>query len=118
MTLKEKMTFKLDQAKWAIRDTGHKVKTGTGKLVHYCADHPLVTITLASAGASVIQRGSKLWIDHSETVRRDRSFWDPRIGKYTKTKRKLSPYEQVEAEARFKAGEGWSEIFADMDILK
>jgi hypothetical protein len=118
MTIKEKMAFKLDQAKWAVKQTGYRVKESGKNLLHYCAEHPMVAIAITSAAATGIQKGTKLWIDHTETVRRDRSFWDPRVGKYTKIRRKLKPYEQVQAEARFKAGEGWSEIFADMDLLK
>ena len=87
-------------------------------VVEWGREHPAEVAGIVT-GASVLAKSvSKHSHEMQEQRHRDREFFDHRTGKWCETKRKLTAREQVEAEARHQAGETWTQIFADMRLLK
>lgn len=110
--------FKKDAFKKKLKDTYDYVKQKTVDGIHWCLDHPVEAIGLASIGALLVAKGVKYKTVKTEERRRETEFYDLRTGMYAKSKRPLTAREKLRAEERYKAGENWSHILDDMRLLK
>lgn len=111
LTFKEKMELKwLNFKNWAET----KVHNG----VTWVADHPVEAAAIAGSLAAGAKQGYKLAKIHEERVHRDCDFYDPRTGKYTRTKRRPKSWEMDEIEYRYGRGESYNSILRDLNLRK
>ena len=80
----------------------------------------IVTLTPVVIGgitllARVVTKQQKIY---QEQTLKDRYVWDPKLGHYWLTNRKLSNTEWTEIERRKNAGESMGNILASMKVLK
>ena len=126
MENKENKVPKWDDIKrqiW-IHNTWAKIKYGAscaGKwAVHQIVNHPVESLTVLGGAAAVTKKLCKAYSVHTENVRRELEFWDPRTGRYTRAKRKLSPKERLEIDRRYRndRNESYVSILSDMNLMK
>ena len=98
------------------------VKNKTRKVKSFWTENKETIMTLApvviggiTVLARVITKQQKI---HQEQVLKDRYVWDPKLGHYWLTNRKLSNAEWTEVERRKNAGESMGNILASMKVLK
>ena len=105
-----------------LKNTWEKAKAGvknTGKaIVNFAITRPAETVAIVGAGATLITKGTRAYAIHSENKRRDCDFYDTRTGRHSKSKRKLTPGEQVMVQGRFNNNEDYASILYDMGLLK
>lgn len=53
-----------------------------------------------------------------EQILKDRKIYDPRMGHYYEMKKKPTNWQWTEIDRRFRNGEGYGDILADMGLLK
>ena len=112
INLKElKIKAKLETAKRKIAETGKKAG-------RWIVENKELSLALAALGARTAISLSKSYRVHKESERRDCSFYDPRKGRYTMTKRKPTAREEAEIDRRYNAGESYSHILDDMRLAK
>lgn len=118
----EKVTlvdFKKEAFKRKVNGAVNEVKDKAIGVVKWGFDHPVEAASIIT-GAGVLARNIvKQNAIRSEQKHTDCKFYEHSSGKWAETKRKLTPKEQLEAERRHKINkETWTEIFADMGVLK
>lgn len=91
---------------------------GIKTTANWCVENPLLAATILGSAASLGNKTYKAMKLHDENVRRRRTFYDPRKGRYSETRRDLRAYELDEIDARYDAGESYSHILMDMGLLK
>lgn len=118
----EKVTmidFKKEAFKRKVKGAVNEVKDKAIVVVKWGFDHPVEAASIIT-GASLLTRNIvKQNAIRSEQKHTERKFYEHSSGKWAETKRKLTQREQLEAERRHKENkETWTEIFADMGVLK
>lgn len=114
----ELVDFKKEAMKRKLKTGVETVKTGIMKGAKWVSDHPAEAAAGVTGLGLFVKQLTKTSANHAEQRRREREFFEHSSGKWCEIKRKLTPREQVEAEARHKAGETWTQIFSDMRLLK
>lgn len=114
----ELVDFKKEAAKRKLKAGVETVKIKVMQGVKWVSDHPAEAAAGATGLGLFVKSLTKTSANHAEQRRREREFFEHSSGKWCEIKRKLTPREQVEAEARHKAGETWTQIFSDMRLLK
>lgn len=108
-------TVKL-KCKW--KQVKRKAKAEASTLFNWCRENPVQAAGIASAASLSVSKVMRYKKVTKEEDRRRTEYYDPRTGKYARARRPLKPREQLEAERRYKAGEGWTHILADMGLLR
>ena len=106
-----------EKAKAKVKELGKKAADTIVKVANWCAENPVAVAFIATSTTAVLKQGTKMYAEHAEMVRRDRDFYDPRLGMHVFARRKLTPKEQVIVEARYKSGESYAKIFYEMGLL-
>ena len=101
-----------------LKDAKDQVVDGVKSAANWCVEHPLLAISIAGGLASCGDKTYKAVKIHNENVRRRRTFYDPRKGRYTEARRDLRAYELDEIDARYDSGESYTHILMDMGLLK
>lgn len=114
----ELVDFKKEAMKRKLKAGVETVKLNIMKGVKWVSDHPAEAAAGVTGLGLFVKQLTKTSANHAEQRRREREFFEHSSGKWCEIKRKLTPREQVEAEARHKAGETWTQIFSDMRLLK
>ena len=109
---------KLESIKAKAKETKDRFVNGVKDLGTWCVEHPLALITVAGVAMSIGDKTYKMAKLRSEDVRRKRTFYDPRKGRYTQARRDLTAYELEELDARYDRGESYNHILLDMGLLK
>lgn len=110
-SMKSKLGDLVTNAKTKVADTGKAALKWVG-------EHPLEATTLAGVAASLGSKGFKAYKIHTEEKHRERTFYDPRKGRYSTARRNLRNYEIDEIETRYDDGESYHHILMDMGLLK
>lgn len=98
--------------------TVEKVKETAKKIFKWCNENREMAAAAAAIAVSIVKDASKAYVAHRDKIRRERTFWDPRTGKYCETSRTLTRRERVRAEERHNRGETYQMIFYDMNVLR
>lgn len=114
----ETVNLKTLKVKLWIKEKTDKAKSAAKATINWAARNPMLAIAVGGMGTKCITSICKAYRDHNEMVRRERRFYDPRMGGYTTIRRDLKHNEKEQAEMRYKNGESWHHIFMDMDLLK
>lgn len=114
----ELVDFKKEAMKRKLKAGVETAKTGIMKGVKWVYEHPAEAAAGVTGLGLFVKSVTKTSANHAEQRRREREFFEHSSGKWCEIKRKLTPREQVETEARHKAGETWTQIFSDMRLLK
>lgn len=114
----ELIDFKKEAAKRKLKGYVEAAKLNVIKGVKWVTEHPAEAAASVTGLGLFVKSVTKTSANHAEQRRREREFFEHSSGKWCEIKRKLTPREQVEAEARHKAGETWTQIFSDMRLLK
>lgn len=114
----ELVDFKREAAKRKLKAGVETTKIKLMQGVKWVSDHPAEAAAGVTGLGLFVKSVTKTSANHAEQRRREREFFEHSSGKWCEIKRKLTPREQVEAEARHKAGETWTQIFSDMCLLK
>lgn len=101
-----------------IKETGKKIGDGLRATGQWIKDNPLTAMTIAGCAASASTKAYKSYRLHADEVKRRRTFYDPRRGRYSEAKRDLRPWELDEIDSRYSAGESYSHILMDMNLLR
>lgn len=99
-------------------DLKDKVEFKAREIACWVCDHPVLALAMIGAVGSVTDKSYRIYKNHREDVRRRRTFYDPRKGRYSESRRNLRPYELDEIDARYEAGESYNHILLDMGLLK
>ena len=91
---------------------------GAKATLNWCVENPLLAVTILGSAASLGNKTYKAMKLHDENIRRRRTFYDPRKGRYSEVRRDLRGYELDEIDARYDAGESYNHILMDMGLLK
>lgn len=112
ISLKElKIKTKLETAKRKVKEAGKKAWD-------WINENKELAATIAVLTTTAVTKGAKVYTEHKESERRDCSFYDPRKGRYTITKRKPTAREEAEIDRRYTAGESYAHILDDMRLAK
>lgn len=114
----ELIDFKKEAMKRKLKAGVETAKIKVMQGVKWVSDHPAEAAAGVTGIGLFVKQLTKTSANHAEQRRREREFFEHSSGKWCEIKRKLTPREQVEAEARHKAGETWTQIFSDMRLLK
>lgn len=106
-----KIKAKLELAKRKVIDAG---KAG----IKWVRENKEVAAAGAALGLKLALSLNRSYQAHKESERRDCSFYDPRKGRYTITKRKPTAREEAEIDRRYNAGESYAHILDDMRLAK
>lgn len=109
------MSVKTAKIKAKIKEAKDSVVDGVKAVGYWCAENPFLTMAIVGSLASFSSKTMKL---HNENVRRRRTFYDPRKGRYSEARRDLSAREIDELYARYDEGESYHHILYDMGLLK
>lgn len=101
-----------------FHDTKKKVTDTAKSAANWVAENPVTTAIIVGCVSSMASKGYRTYKIHDENVRRERSFYDNREGRYSRAKRNLKHYELDEIETRYHNGESYHHILMDMDLLK
>lgn len=116
----ENKTISLNELKIKARlETAKRKVINAGKSAwRWINENKELAATIAVAGTTMVTKGAKMYLAHKESERRDCSFYDPRKGRYTITKRKPTAREEAEIDRRYSAGESYAHILDDMRLAK
>lgn len=118
MAEEKTVNLKVVKIKSVVETGKRKLKAGAKKAWEWTKNNK----EYALAGGVVVLRMTrsvmKAYAAHKESERRDCSFYDPRKGRYTTTKRKPTSREAAEIERRYDAGESYAHILDDMRLAK
>lgn len=89
----------------------------SGKAFNYVKEHPLEAATTVGTLFAGYKKLHSMRLDYIEEDRRHRDFYDPRTGKHVWARRKLTTRELMRIDARYKAGDSYTQILADMGLL-
>ena len=109
------MSVKTAKIKAKIKEAKDSVVDGVKAVGDWCAENPFLTMAIVGSLASFSSKTIKL---HDEHVRRRRTFYDKRKGKYSEARRDLRADEIDELYARYDEGESYHHILRDMGLLK
>lgn len=120
-TLKEKFVNALKEAKAIAEKIWHGLidilSAWSGKAFNYVKEHPLEAATTVGTLFAGYKKLHSMRLDYVEEDRRHRDFYDPRTGKHVWARRKLTARELMRIDARYKAGDSYTQILADMGLL-
>ena len=109
MTFGEKLKLKMENGKaWALAKASN--------LKNWIVNHPYEAMALGGSIVAGATKGVRMAKHHEEKVHRERDFYDPRTGRYTRAKRKPKNYELDEIEFRYRNGESYNEILREMNL--
>lgn len=112
------MSVKMAKIKAKAKEAKDSVVDGVKAVGDWCAENPFLTMAIVGGLASFSSKTYKTVKLHNENVRRRRTFYDPRKGRYSEARRDLRGYELDEIDARYDAGESYNHILMDMGLLK
>ena len=110
LQLKIKLIF--EKIKKGVKDLYMKVKP-------VVEENPGAVITVfVGCIAAIAKWGLKAYRTYKASEKLNRSFYDRRRGKWSTSKRNLTPYEKMKIDRMYKEGFSYDEILYSMGILK
>lgn len=104
--------------KEGFKKAGEKTANGFKAAGQWVSENPMTAMVIAGSIASASTKTYKTIKLHNEDVKRRRTFYDPRKGRYSEARRDLRPWELDEIDARYDHGESYNHILMDMNLLK
>lgn len=95
-----------------------KIVAGCKAGAKWVSENKEAAMAAGAIGLKLALSLNKSYQAHKESERRDCSFYDPRKGRYTITKRKPTAREEAEIDRRYNAGESYAHILDDMRLAK
>lgn len=81
-------------------------------------EHPVASAMLISVSVKVVSKAIKCAGIYNDNVHRNRDFYDPRRGMYVRTRRTPTTRELLEIDRRYKNGESYVSILADLGLTR
>ncbi len=100
---------------WEVK---HDAEIKVNEAINWGKQNPQVVITMIPVAAKVCKEAYKYVTKQKELNDLERRFWDPRMGRYARSKRRLSKQEANYAERQFKAGRTYRDILDEMGLLE
>lgn len=119
--IKDTFKNKVDRLKWKADAKINKFKANAKKVGKWASEHPGESIAILSVGATLLGGVNKLAnkaVKAKDEYDREREYYDPRLGNWAYTRRKLTAKEKIELSERNKNGESVTQILYSMNLLK
>lgn len=112
--------FKRESKKRERKERINNIKAAVKDTIKWCFDHPVESVGIVTSVSLAVRRAIRYRQTKAEDRRRDIDFYDNRVGKHVKIRRKLNRREQIEVDRRYRENkdETYTNIFADMGLLK
>lgn len=110
--------FKKEAQKRKWKEKLDKVKQKANDLVKWGIEHPIESMAIIGAVTSLGNKAFKYRQTRAEDTRRLVDFYDTRLGRHVLSRRPLTRHEQIEVDRRFNDGESYTQILADLGLLK
>jgi len=115
--MNENLTF-VEKCKLKIENGKTWISAKISSAIMWIEDHPTEAIAIGGAIATGTSKAIKVAKLHSDRVHRERDFYDPRLGRYTRARRKPTNDELDYIERRYKNGDSYNSIFRDMGLRR
>lgn len=96
----------------------HDAEIKAHQLYNFAKENPQVVIAVTPIVAKVIKDGYRSAMRSKEQDDLDRRFWDPRMGRYARSKRKLTKSEASYVERQYKSGRTYRDILEELGLLQ
>ena len=110
--------LKIERIKRKIKKFFGGIKKMFGTIVNWVMENKEFVVMATPVVVGVTAKATKVWMAHREDVNRERRVYDPRLGRYSKMRRKLTNAEWREVDQRYAGGESYRSILDDMGVLK
>lgn len=108
----------IEKAKRKAWEIKHDAEIKARQVVNYCKDHPEV---VAAAVPVIVATGKKIYKgvgDYREEYSRQTRFWDPRMGRYARSRRRLTRREADYVEREYLKGRTYRDILDELGLLQ
>jgi len=95
-----------------------KVKNGFNNTVKWAEEHPAAAAMIVAGTGTALTKGVKYAQIYADHIHRTHDFYDPRRGLYVRTRRTPTTRELLEIDRRYKNGESYVSILADLGLTK
>ena len=119
--IKDTLKDKMDRLAWKASVKADKAKQAVKEAGKWAMNHPGESIAIASGCGAALTGVNRLASKVRRTIeenRRDKAWYDPRLGGYVYTRRKLTNKEKIELSMRNTNGESVTQILDSMRLLK